>query len=228
MTSSLPIALIGEAWGEHEATIGTPFVGPAGQELYRLLCDAGFPLPPLRKNVVSPHSMSRIWADAERRNALRLFNVFNTRPEANNIESFFGSRGDAIDSSLPRRRFGNSYKWVRCDRSGDVRELLDGLQHARPNLIVPLGATATWALGMGASIGKLRGFVHKHELGKVLPTYHPSAVLHNWSLRVPTLFDLFKAKRESSFTDIRLVNRGVDPTSPGGQTPRLSLRHGSS
>ena len=67
---------------------------------------------------------------------------------------------------------------------------------------------------MGAAIGKLRGFVHKHELGKVLPTYHPSAVLRNWSLRVPTLFDLFKARRESKFPDIRLVEREIwaEPT----------------
>jgi hypothetical protein len=67
---------------------------------------------------------------------------------------------------------------------------------------------------MGDAIGKLRGFVHSHELGKVLPTYHPSAVLRNWSLRVPTLFDLVKAKREAQFPEIRLVEREIwtEPT----------------
>jgi uracil-DNA glycosylase len=204
------IVFIGEAHGEHEAQIGSPFVGPAGQELFRLLCDAGFPLEPLRKNYISPHSMSRIW----KRSGIPLLNVFNTRPENNNVELFYAGRTESIDDSLPRRRFGSSYKWVRTEQAGDVRELLATLDTLHPNLIVPLGSTATWALGMGAAIGKLRGFVHKHDLGKVLPTYHPSAVLRNWSNRVPTLFDLYKARRESAFPEIRLVDREIwtEPT----------------
>lgn len=204
------IVLVGEAHGEAEAQLGAPFVGQAGQELYRLLCDAGFPLDPLRKNYVSPHSMSMYWARAP----VTLLNVFNSRPESNNIELFYGGRADAIDNSLPRRHFRSSYRWVRAERADDVRKLLDDLSRLRPNLIVPLGATATWALGMGAAIGKLRGFVHKHELSKVLPTYDPSAVLCNWSLRVPTLFDLFKARKESTFPEVRLVEREIwtEPT----------------
>lgn len=204
------IVFIGEAWGEHEAQIGAPFVGPAGQELYRLLCDAGFPLKPLRKNYISPHSMSRIWTQAP----VTLLNVFNSRPANNNVELFYGGRDTKVDDSLPRRRFGSSFKWVRSEFAGDVRKLLNDLSRLRPNLIIPLGSTACWALAMGAGIGKLRGFVHKHELGKVLPTYHPSAVLQQWSLRVPTLFDLFKARRESAFPEIRLVDREIwtEPT----------------
>lgn len=204
------VVFIGEAWDEHEAQIGSPFVGPAGQEFYRLLCNAGFPLEPLRKNHISSHSMSRIWA----RTGLPLLNVFNTHPESNNVELFYGGRDAPIDDSLHRRRFGSSFKWVRSERAGDVRKLLDDLRNLRPNLIVPLGATATWALGMGDTIGKLRGFIHKHDLGKVLPTHHPSAVLRNWSNRVPTLFDLYKARRESAFPEIRLIEREIwtEPT----------------
>ena len=204
------IVLIGEAWGEQEANIGTPFVGPAGQELYRLLYDAGFPLNPLRKNYISPHSMSRIWSSTP----ITLLNVFNSRPPNNNVEHFYGTRMDSVDDSLPRRRFGSSYKWVRTEHSADVHQLITIVSTIKPNLVVPLGATATWALGLGESIGKLRGFVHNHELGKVLPTYHPSAVLHKWSLRVPTLFDLYKARRESAFPEIRLVEREIwtEPT----------------
>ena len=204
------IAFIGEAWGEHESNIGSPFVGPAGQELYRLLCDAGFPLEPLRKNYISPHSMSMVWSQAP----VVLLNAFNSRPQNNNVELYYAGRDSSIDDSLPYRRFGSSFKWVRSEQAPDVRKLLDDLSHLRPNLIVPLGNTATWALGMGAGIGKLRGFVHKHKLGKVLPTYHPSAVLQNWSLRAPTLFDLYKAKRECAFPEIRLVEREIwtEPT----------------
>lgn len=204
------IVFIGETYDEHEAQIGTPFVGPAGQELYRLLCDAGFPLEPLRKNYISPHSMSRIWA----RSGIPLLTVFNTQPENNNVEFFYGSRTDSIDDSFPHRQFGSSHKWVRSKWTHSIRKLLDDLHSLRPNLIVSLGPTATWVLGMGTAISKLRGFVHRHELGKVLPTYNPSTVLLNWSNRVPTLFDLYKAKRESAFPEIRLVEREIwtEPT----------------
>jgi hypothetical protein len=67
---------------------------------------------------------------------------------------------------------------------------------------------------MGAGIGKLRGFVHQTQWGKALPTYHPAAVLRNWSLRVPTLFDLYKARREMEFAETRLVEREIwtEPT----------------
>jgi hypothetical protein len=156
--------------------------------------------------------MSMIWA----RSKIPLLNVFNSRPENNNVELYYGSRSDPINDTLSRRRFGSSYKWVLAEHAGSVTKLFDDLQQLRPNLIVPLGATATWALGMGDAIGKLRGFVHKGAtpLGKVLPTYHPSAVLRNWSLRVPTLFDLVKAKREAQFPEIRLVEREIwtEPT----------------
>lgn len=204
------IVLIGEAWGEHEAQLGVPFVGPAGQELYRILCEAHFPLEPLRNNYVAPISMTQVWA----RSGLTLLNVFNARPEANNVELFYGSKRDAVETELPGRRFGSSTKWVLASRAADVRHLHNALSDLRPNLIVPLGATATWALGLGAAIGKLRGFVHPTQWGKALPTYHPAAVLRSWSLRVPTLFDLYKARREMEFPETRLVEREIwtEPT----------------
>ncbi len=154
--------------------------------------------------------MAMIWARAP----VTLLNTFNSRPENDNIERYYSSRITDIDDTLSRRRFGSSYKWVRAERAADIRKLLDDLSRLKPNLIIPLGSTACWALSMGAAIGKLRGFVHNHPLGKVLPTYDPSAVLKKWSLRVPTLFDLVKARRESAFPEIRLVEREIwtEPT----------------
>jgi hypothetical protein len=137
------------------------------------------------------------------------------------VELFYAGRTESIDDSLPRRRFGSSYKWVRSEHASDVRKLLDDLHNLHPNLIVPLGNTACWALGMGAGIGKLHGFIYPgvkylpfENASKILPTYHPSAVLQKWSLRVPTLFDLYKARRESAFPEVRLVEREIwtEPT----------------
>ena len=38
---SAPVVIVGEAWGRDEALTGTPFVGASGQELTKLLLQAG-------------------------------------------------------------------------------------------------------------------------------------------------------------------------------------------
>ena len=35
------IMLVGEVWGQHEQRLGEPFVGPSGEELNRMLHEAG-------------------------------------------------------------------------------------------------------------------------------------------------------------------------------------------
>lgn len=206
----IPIIFIGEAWGESEAFVQVPFVGPAGQELMRLLSDVDFPCPRLPYNSISANTMALHWQSFPH----PILNVFNARPEGNNVELFYGGRGDDVDLSLPVRKFGSSSKYVLKSATHHVRALHNELKLFAPNLIVPLGATACWALGLGAAIGQLRGFIYETPFGKVLPTYHPSAVLRNWSLRFPTLVDLSKAKREMSFKEIRIVEREIwtEPT----------------
>lgn len=52
------------------------------------------------------------------------------------------------------------------------------LAFADPELVVPLGLTATaWFLGRGVRLGQVRGTVHEVDGRRVLPTYHPSAAI---------------------------------------------------
>ncbi len=53
-------------------------------------------------------------------------------------------------------------------------------------------------------------------MNRVLPTYHPSAVLFKWNLRVPLLLDLTKARRECEFPETRQTVREIwaEPTIP--------------
>jgi hypothetical protein len=44
---------------------------------------------------------------------------------------------------------------------------------------------------------------------KLLPTYHPAAVLREWSLRTIVVADLMKARVQSEFPDIRRPSRKV-------------------
>lgn len=203
LPTNTPIVLIGEAWGEHEANYERPFVGPAGAELYRMLKHAGFPGEPLDYRFSSPITMLARWREM----GIPLLNVFNARPKDNNIEEFYDRKG--VDKNLPSRKFGSSVKWVREDKAHHIHQLYSDLATLKPNLIVPLGATACWALLLGAGITSLRGNLAVTPWGKVLPTYHPAAVLRKWSLRPTTVLDLYKARREMASPDCSFTPREI-------------------
>lgn len=207
---------IGEAWGADEQLIQHPFVGPSGQELYRMLGQAGFPCSHLPYKYITPLAMSRKWDSFP----FPLLNVFNTRPPdpegKNRVEFFYAKLSAAvpIDRKLPRRKFGSSNTWVRAEFAHHVAELHANLTKLRPNLIVALGATACWALGLGTGIGALRGSVVETQWGKCLPIYHPALVLRKWENRVVTILDFHKARREAEFPEIRTKSREIwtEPT----------------
>lgn len=199
------IVFIGEAWGEHEQRFQTPFVGPAGQELARMLSQAGFGNERLPYNFVSSVRMIPYW----QRYDFVFLNAFNERPVQNNIETFYAKPADKVplDKKLPPRRFGTTNKYLRAEYSYHIHELREKLLQLKPNVIVPLGNTALWALGITPAIGKLRGSIIDTKYGKVVPTYHPAAVIRNWSQRTIAVLDLNKARRESKFPGTKLLER---------------------
>lgn len=178
------IAIVGEAWGEQEQRQRAPFVGPSGQELTRMLSDAGI-----------------------RRADCFLTNVFNLHPVKNDIETLCVPRSDD-QSGLPALRPG---KYIRREYLPELDRLFAELSAARPNLTIALGNTAAWALLHNPYISKIRGTVNLSVKGnfKVLPAYHPAAILRQWDLRAVTVLDFIKAKRESTYPDIRRLRREV-------------------
>lgn len=171
--------IIGEAYGEAEAREQTPFIGPAGWHLTQMLTEAGI-----------------------NRTECYLTNVFNIHPPGNDITYFCGTRADALPGYpyltkglYVQQAFGNELKRL-------ARELLD----VDPNLILALGNTALWALCGATGISKIRGTLstssHTVSGFKVLPTYHPAAIMRQWELRAVTVLDMAKAKRESAFPEV--------------------------
>jgi DNA polymerase len=75
------------------------------------------------------------------------------------------------------------------------------LTAAQPNVIVPMGATAMWAFTGINSISNYRGAVTKAtrlmEGAKLVPTYHPAAVMRNWQLLPIGVKDFEKAAMEA-------------------------------
>jgi hypothetical protein len=99
-----------------------------------------------------------------------------------------------------------------------LERLADELISVDPNLVIALGNTPLWALCGTTGISKLRGTTrlstHTAAGFKVLPTYHPAAVLRQWELRPTTVADLIKAGREAAYPEIRRPEREIwiEPT----------------
>ena len=177
------IMLIGEAPGEQEELTGIPFIGYSGQELDRMLGEAGI-----------------------RRSECYLTNVLQTRPPNNKIEAFCVKKKEC-GHSLPPMAQG---RYLHPDLLPELERLKAEITEVRPNLIVALGNTALWATLGVSGIRRYRGAVglSPYGFGKILPTYHPAA-LRDWSIRPIIVADLMKAARESAFPEIRRPNRSI-------------------
>lgn len=182
------IFILGEAWGEHEERQRAPFVGPSGYELTRMLDEAGI-----------------------RRADCYLSNVFNLRPENNNVEALCGS------PSIPDRGPISKGKCIKAQYGSELDRLMSELRSVQPNLVLALGNTASWFLSGATGITKIRGATQEASLlkrrdgnpQKYLATFHPAAVLRQWELRPTVVADFIKGKRESTFPEIRRPKREI-------------------
>lgn len=185
----MKMALLGEAWGKEEAAQGRPFVGSSGYILDTMLRQIGIA-----------------------RNECLVTNVFNLQPEPrNDVANLCGPKANGIPG-LPS--LGGKY--VRLEYAPELARLRRELAEAQPNVVVALGATAAWALLGSSGIRGIRGapaWSTTHSV-KVLPTYHPAAVMRDWSLRPIVLADLEKAKREQEYPEVLRPERfiHVQPT----------------
>ena len=184
----MKIALVGDCWGNEEELQRIPFVGVAGYALTKMLEDAGI-----------------------RRADCHLTNVFNLKPPGGpDVENLCGPKAESIPQLGPIK----PGKYIRSCYGPEIERLERELLDLKPNLIVALGGVASWALLGDGRISRIRGAIAPSRFGKVLATYHPTAILREWSLRPIAVLDLMKAKRQAEFPEIRRPQRTVliDPT----------------
>lgn len=163
--------LVGEAPGEAEERLGVPFVGTSGMELDRMLHEAGI----LRSECF-------------------VTNVCRVRPPKNDISLWFNLKGKAKSQTQCENYRG---LWMTpAVREG--AQLLDKeIELVKPQLIIPFGNTALWAITGRLGITKWRGseLVHGVSGAAVVPTYHPAAVLRQWAWRATLVADLKRAAK---------------------------------
>jgi DNA polymerase I-like protein with 3'-5' exonuclease and polymerase domains/uracil-DNA glycosylase len=175
------VLIVGEAPGELEVMRGMPFCGPSGNELDRMLAEVGL----LRTQCF-------------------VTNVCNERPPRNEMDQWVCFLKNAPHGN---KKYSNT-NWVRWRDAwvhpavvAGYQQLLQHIEAVRPTLVIALGNTALYALTGKRGIKSWRGSMLSAKVGdhtfKVIPTYHPSAVLRDWSIRALTIHDLRRAERES-------------------------------
>lgn len=207
----MKLVLVGESFGEKEDLFKFPFIGSSGRELARMLIQAKI-TPPFPYEHPSELEMVNYWKRVSKTCDLQLTNVFMQRPANNDIEQFFCPAKDGL-TTMPPLKLG---KYLRPHLFYELERLWTELAEWKPNLILAMGNVACWAVLGQTKISALRGsLLQSPQLGlKVLPTFHPSAVLRDWSKRPIVIKDLFKAKFELEFPEIRRKERWltVNPT----------------
>lgn len=182
------IMIVGEAPGAEEERQLAPFVGASGMELNRMLADAGIT-----------------------RSECFLTNLCKERPPRNDITLWF--RKSLKFSSKPtkedekKRAAGiEPREFVHLRNMLVSPKVLAGFELLRkeialvnPSIIIAVGNSSMWALTGKWGIVKWRGsMLHSDYDGthkQVIPTYHPAAVLRQWSWRAIAVNDLRRAGR---------------------------------
>lgn len=193
------VMIVGEAPSEFEILRGEPFVGPSGQELNRMLSEAGI-----------------------LRNECFLTNVCLERPPDNDIGQWLAFLVHAPKPDNKKYRNQNWVRWrdawVHPSVVEGYRQLIEHIKAVKPTLVIALGNAALYALTGKKGIKAWRGSMLMAEVGghrfKVIPTYHPSAVLRDWSTRAVTVHDLGRAARERLTADYTIphYDRIIRPT----------------
>lgn len=128
-------------------------------------------------------------------------NVFNEQPPNSDVANWCIPSGLASERGLePLPILGSSGVLDSPYRHHLIR-LAEELKAWQPTVIVPLGGIALWALTGHSGITALRGAATTAKYlvpgTKLLPTFHPQAVMFQWKLYPVVVGDLLKAEREA-------------------------------
>lgn len=163
-----PLMIVGEAYGEHEERLGEPFVGASGQELNRMLHDAGL-----------------------LRSACYVTNLINARPPDNDITHWIPKAKKDVTPDCVRLHD----KMVKPIVQQGYQSLMREIELVRPRAILALGNCAMWALTTLWGIERWRGSILAHKGIPLIPSIHPVNVLGEWYLRPTMVADYRSAAR---------------------------------
>lgn len=182
------IMIVGEAWGHTEKAAQQPFVGSSGQELTRMLTEAG-----IDRNACL---LTNVYAGQPPRNEMwQMFDLAKTHtgPTIRGLhpkfEVYTGLRNlhNLIDTVRPEIIFaaGNYPLWALTDHAG-VANGKDALGKST-GIKVPTGIM-NWR-GSQTYLSSAFSDIPVPRI-PVLPVIHPAAILRQWELRAVTVHDM--------------------------------------
>lgn len=162
------VVIVGEAHGESEERYGAPFCGQSGRELFRMLGEAWGSQPAIdaantREDGAWLSSRDAWLAE----HSVLLTNVFALRPAGNNLGALCGARGEMPAGYTLAQVRNENPRYVRPEFLPHVLRLYNEIETTAPNLVIPLGATATWAFSFQANIGSVRGAVASAKIDEL-------------------------------------------------------------
>lgn len=192
------IMVVGESWGAQEEGKKLPFVGGSGQELDRMLAEAG----------IDPQECF-------------FTNVVSAKPAGNDMSTFFYHTQE-VRSESP---FCVRGLYPKPIVTNSLKVLEKQIELVNPDFIIGFGNYSLWALTedsfrvsnatskvdrkgrkVPTGIASFRGsqLRTRAALGSrpFLPTFHPAAILRQWAWRAPAVHDLrvrFGKYREGSW-----------------------------
>jgi uracil-DNA glycosylase family 4 len=117
------------------------------------------------------------------RNQCYITNIMQVRPPGNDFGLFY----DDTKRANPGKLLASGIERLHQELSG-----------LRPNIILPLGSEPLRAITGHRSIEKWRGSILDTRFGKAVPSYHPAAVLRDYSLRPILQMDVQRVARQST------------------------------
>lgn len=164
------IMLVGEFFDESDERAQEPFSGRAGEELNKMLHEAGI-----------------------MRTECYCTNVVNSRPPMGDIGSWVAAKRKDITPA--HREFKG--KWVLPPIVEGTARLLKEIDLIKPNIIVAMGNVSLLVLTGAWGVTKWRGSQLTTPGGtKLIPVIPPSAILRQWELRQVSVQDLRRVAKE--------------------------------
>lgn len=171
------IAFVGEAPSDEELEKGQPLVGPSGRVFNQMLATANLD-----------------------RSEYLITNVFDEQLPDNDVKDWCVRNPEAFKLGLTNLPPLGEAGFLKEEHRWHLERLKHELETYRPNIIVPLGGTALWAftgdMGISAQRGSLRTASRLLPGAKLLPTFHPAHVIHQWKYFSIVVSDFLKAQIE--------------------------------
>lgn len=176
------IMVVGEAWGADEDRLKKPFQGTSGQELDKMLAEAGI-----------------------KRDEVFVTNIIAARPPKNELYHWFTPTKEARE----KKETSINGLYPNGDVRAGLERLYRQVDELRPDLIIGCGNYPFWAFSSNVKIGNSttpsgwkvpggittwRGSQLISDVGRpgyrFLPIIHPASILYQWSSRAITVHDL--------------------------------------